>query len=408
MEKCPFCSYSGELKEVKMVAAQYKTHLICSTCSAALKICDDCGRLISPAYSSFIAVSLDNPIRKYVCTDCRRNYVECKWCGHLVIVGSLVRMSGNYRVCPACAHDTKICMCCRQLLFTDKFNTGEVYCVACQRGRSSFYTGIREAGFRPIPVFYGEEPYYGIELEIDAKEGDDDKWDIDECIENLNKLIISSRGRFFLKADGSLDNGFEIVSQPHSISEWESQTWLKDACKQVIYDGGVSFQNSKCGFHVHRSRKDLPEVVVVKLLTLFIKLQPFFEKVAQRKSNGYCKFSFLGTGGNDRLSGKLLYDRIKKQDSAIMDRYMALNITGPATIECRIFRGSLVHSTVLAYLKFFHLLCEFAKKKEITLRKILKLPSVELWEELCKHFEQDERLMAYLVGKRVLLKDCVK
>ena len=408
METCQICcGRVSQCQEIQIMRGRYETFRLCPLCVSRLVTCEDCKRLVCLGYV-YVVNRADTSGKIYVCTECRRNYVECPRCGKLITPESLVRMGGSYRVCPACAHNTKPCMACRELLSIEDFKAGDLYCVRCRRNGNSYYRGICSADFRPIPVFYGEEPYYGIELEVDEKPDGDEEWNIDECVENLNSLIVSSKGRFFLKDDGSLHNGFEIVSQPHSMVEWENQTWLAAVCKQIIYDGGVSFRNSKCGFHIHRSRKDLSEIVIVKLLTLFIKLQPFFEKVAQRKSNGYCKFSFLGTNENNRLTGKLLYDRLKKQDRAIMDRYMALNITGPATIECRIFRGSLVYKTVLAYLKFFHLLCAFAKKKEITLRIILKSSPVELWGELCKHFEQDSHLIDYLIEKRALLEDCVK
>ena len=75
---------------------------------------------------------------------------------------------------------------------------------------------IHEYGYKPDPIFYGTGPrYFGVELEID---------EAGERNRNAETLLdIGNRDavRIYCKHDGSLDDGFEIVTHPMSLEYHE-------------------------------------------------------------------------------------------------------------------------------------------------------------------------------------------
>lgn len=143
-----------------------------------------------------------------------------------------------------------------------------------------------------------------------------------------------------------------------------------------------------------------------ELVGLFIRLQPWFEKIAQRRENGYCKFAFFSNTGVGKavLNGKVIFKGIKEKTSTVKDRYMALNLSGYSTIECRMFRGTLCIDSLLAYLRFFHGLVEFVKTNQLgkgSMSKVLKLSSKDLWDLLAKYLCKDLELQEYFRKKKI-------
>ena len=70
---------------------------------------------------------------------------------------------------------------------------------------------IRDS-YKPDPIFYGKGPrYLGAELEIDGA---------GECSENAQEILNLANGDWeliYCKHDGSLDDGFEVVTHPMTL-----------------------------------------------------------------------------------------------------------------------------------------------------------------------------------------------
>ena len=102
----------------------------------------------------------------------------------------------------------------------------------------------------PSPCFWGDGPFYfGVELEIDEAGEDSDN--------ARHLLAIANQGqpRLYCKHDGSLDDGFEPVTHPMSLSyhrtemPWEALLW------EAVRMGYFSHQSGTCGLHIHVSRE---------------------------------------------------------------------------------------------------------------------------------------------------------
>lgn len=249
---------------------------------------------------------------------------------------------------------------------------------------------IHSAGMKPLPQFKGEHgPWYGMELEVDGFPRGDDRG---EAAQDLGVISKRHGEPVYLKTDGSLVLGFEIVSQPLTIEEWNQQTWLAEMCESVKENGGRSFETQSCGVHLHRSRKDLSELDLSKLVVMFMRLQPYFERVAQRRENGYCSYAYfqekavLGKVEFEppKLCRKVVYKAIHSADPTIMQKYMAINLSNPDTVECRIFRGTLCVESLLAYVHFYHYLLEFVKNGGVKYETIVNMEQKELWTMLAE------------------------
>ena len=98
---------------------------------------------------------------------------------------------------------------------------------------------------------------FGFELEVD-------KSDIDGGYKSLyNNLvahaIIDNTGlekdEVFFETDGSLDNGFEIISQPHTIDAFYEKTDSWKKMLDILSDATFKSHNAcTCGLHIHVSK----------------------------------------------------------------------------------------------------------------------------------------------------------
>ncbi|NDD54455.1 hypothetical protein EBZ39_11365 [bacterium] len=187
----------------------------------------------------------------------------------------------------------------------------------------------------------------GIELEVEVVNGD--RNDAAKKIhDNVNGNEFGHR--VFFERDGSLSNGFEIITQPMSLPiARETFGFLKDS---NMIRNLRSHRTSTCGLHVHVSRTGLSNVQIARAV-VFIndpRNDAFITALARRYNTGFCNI------------------RDKELATAHLpaDRYEAVNLTCRNTIEFRIFRGSLKYDAVIAAVEFCHALLNFCAVIEQT------------------------------------------
>jgi hypothetical protein len=226
------------------------------------------------------------------------------------------------------------------------------------------------------------EVFYGVELEVevsrklksrggDTPQNDDDLYlgatieslqdcRCDRCLKEIRKrtspqvpvkVVIPKISTFqqlvdsvgeslvdfaLLKHDGTITNGFEIVTAPSSLgvhrTRWEKFFGNTEA---------LAFLSSpkNCGMHVHISRKPL-SVEMRQNMHLFVNdpaNQKFITLIAERGPGSYNK-----------------YIPKRKQDieTVNLQKYEALNFTPKRTIEMRIFASTTKYETLMKNLEF--------------------------------------------------------
>ena len=273
--------------------------------------------------------------------------------------------AGNdvHPLCQDCFDDHyTTCSCCGALLrwssaYYDEANDEDQerpYCDSCYQSRS--VSTIHDYYFKPDPIFYGYGPrYFGVELEIDNGGEVDSR-----AAQILN--VANARGDFlYAKHDGSLNDGFELVSHPMSLEHHCHNMPWENILKKAVQLDYQSHQAGTCGLHIHVSRDAFGETeveqdaVIARILYLFEKHWEELLKFSRRTQRQLDRWA-ARYGYKDQPRDIL--DHAKKGGGA--GRYTCVNLTNEHTIEFRIFRGTLKLNTLIATLQLVDRICDVA------------------------------------------------
>ena len=318
------------------------------------KVCTHCGQALPLS-------SLTPFNGELLCPECLEALtIACSWCGNRIW------RDDNY-----CTDDTPLCRDCyddhyatcadcgRLIRQHDAFYTSSdsdaAYCLTCYQRHND--RSIHDYYYKPDPLFRGEGPrYFGVELEID--EAGEDCDNADEILDIANAQLEN----IYCKHDGSLDDGFEIVTHPMSLDyHLHEMPWL-NVLGKAQQMGYRSHQANTCGLHVHVSRKAFGDTEAQQDAAI-ARVLYFIEK----HWNEMLKFSRRTQRQLDQWAArygykdhpKELLDTAKKGDGG-RGRYSCVNLENYDTIEFRIFRGTLKYNTLIATLQLVDRICDVA------------------------------------------------
>lgn len=222
-------------------------------------------------------------------------------------------------------------------------------------------TIINGYSYKPSPKYYrlnndnDKTPFFGIELEVERKNSNDIKHsEMAEMIEN---------DHWYFKSDGSLTDGFEIVTHPMTFNyiKQSSQTF-EDSLRLLIDNNYNSYNANTCGMHVHITKKCFTTWHLYRFLKFFVENKEFIVAISQRKMEKLKKWANI----EDDNESELIYKAKKKNGNN--ERYVAVNLRNNATIEIRIFRGTLNFNSFMKNIEFCHAVFMYTKESnEITL-----------------------------------------
>ena len=223
---------------------------------------------------------------------------------------------------------------------------------SCDDRRRQYSEYVKSHDYKPDPRFWGTGNYYlGFELEI---EDTDNNYTAGAELAFLSMNPIPNRKyRGYLKTDGSLDCGFEIVSHPHTLEEYQKNfPWdMLTKLKRLQFR---SWNTSTCGLHVHVSRTAFnDDDHQIRFIKLIYDNQRQVQRIAGRSTN-YASFSDAG-----KIIPKVKY---KNQSNG---RYAAVNVEPENTLEVRVFKGSLHIPRVLSGLEFVQSVVEYTRELKI-------------------------------------------
>ena len=295
---------------------------------------------------------------EHICRDCVTHHtVVCDHCGELVFTEHSER--DGYRILCETCHDryyNRCSRCNRIIRQGDTYydDDDNAYCESCF-DRIEADRVINDYYYHPEPIFHGEGPrWFGWELEID---GSGERQDYARQILDVANAEATN---LYIKHDGSLDEGMELVTHPMSLDYHLNTMPWENVLNKAIALGYNSHRTSTCGLHVHISRDafgqtELEQELAIARLRYFVeKFWPEllrFSRRTERQMNRWA--SRYGM----KLSPKEVMDSAK--DSR-MGRYTAVNLTNRETIEIRLFRGTLKLNTLRATLQLVNLICNVA------------------------------------------------
>jgi len=338
---------------------EFHDRLLCPDCLEEMtEVCVDCGTRF------WQRECLTNDHGDPICPDCcDRNYTRCTRCGSLISLDS-------------CWYP---------------YDNDDPYCSDCCSDIEN--SVIHDYYFKPRPIFYGTGPrFFGVELEIDGA-GEDN--------ENASALLnIANRKHSFAycKHDGSLDDGFEIVTHPMSLEYQLHEMPWDEVLHEAVAQGYLSHQAGTCGLHVHVSRKafgdtyDAQDSAIARVL-FFVEchwreLLRFSRRTQRQMDQWAARYGY-------RDQPHEMLEHVKKGSGS---RYTCVNLTNGDTVEFRMFRGTLKPNTLLATLQMVDHICDVA----------IHLPDDELrdlsWSSFVSGIKEPE-LIQYLKERNLYVNE---
>lgn len=226
----------------------------------------------------------------------------------------------------------------------------------CCRGYRASGT-IHDYSCKPAPIFKGvskHKMYLGFELETEMRRVDD------------GALFASSalQGTAYLKHDGSISSGFEIVTHPHTHQQYrENSTLLWDTIETLRKDYDArSWDTDTCGLHIHLSRDGFSSGAHLHRFIAFVyRNAPHMMKFAGRKTR-FARFNDVYTFDEYDRPVFSIKHKVGNPDRNHTERYSAVNTQNPNTIELRFFRGTMKTSGVLSALDLAQAMVEYTRE----------------------------------------------
>jgi hypothetical protein len=309
--------------------------------------CEECGLVIQKKFEEM------SICKKWF----EETYAICCNCGNIETQDESYWINENWYCCDCCCE----CCNCGNDYPTDEMveDEGDYVCEDCweERQEEKREKIIKTYSFKPKPIFHSckkdSKLFMGIELEVEMDE-DIDGLDA-ECTAGdfstyLEKLKLDKQ--FYIKDDGSLNNGFEIVTHPFTL-KYAKKLKFSQLLKWLKDEGCLSYGTGNCGLHIHTSRNYYTKEELIRLRSFFAICVNELKKFSFRKGDySFCEFEEYN------------FNRFLREEQD--GRYHALNLnTEQPTIEFRLFRGTLKYERFMACLEFCQSISDFIKKVTI-------------------------------------------
>ena len=323
-------------------------------------------------------------------TTCQTDTFLCTHCGQICSCSDMTELDGD-QLCPVCRDElTVVCGDCGVRIWLED-NYGDEHGPLCERCRENNYSRCLQCGrlitrddvhylqedddegycytcfcnhrssrvihdyyFKPAPIFYGSgDRFFGVELEMDGA---------GESETNARQVLaVANRDgdRAYVKHDGSLDDGFELVTEPHTLDAHQQGFPWPAVLEKAVSLGYTSHQAHTCGLHVHVNRSafgnthEEQEDVIARIL-FFVEnhwneLLRFSRRTRRQMEEWAARY-----GRKDNPKDILHTAKYGRE------RHTCVNLLNADTIEFRMFRGTLKYSTLMATLQMADRICDVA------------------------------------------------
>ena len=359
--RCSVCETETDADD--LMTTEYDS-LVCNDCVQGCARCDSIGSI----NDSFHTVD-DCDIWCEDCIDRRAH-----WCEHCEGYNSECSYYISDRSeywCQGCADSNAYwCEDC------DEYNADG--CDRCADNMSDDGSRlIHDYSYRPDAIFHStnknERLFFGIEIEVEALDS------LHESAEYAYQL--ESMDLAYLKHDGSLNNGFEIVTHPmsHDFYKNEADDFFR-VMEGLRSQQGIrvkSWDTKTCGLHIHISRTGFSGGAHMhRFLNLVYSNPDFYSTLAGRTSDQWAKFTdiirkeYVLDSNGDRIPYEEGYGyqiktirqfKHKLDTERNSDRYSAVNTLNRETLEMRIFRGTVNSDTIKSQLDLAHASVEYTR-----------------------------------------------
>ncbi len=355
--------------------------LVCEGCSTNYECCCEC----DGPMTHIDDLNWDTDSESYYCDDCwNATHRHCYECGSSCNTNSMITVyynigaeylcqncvdnSTNILRCEQCGayndHNRIVCGECGRDLIVKKNKTKlKTYDkVQCYHPNITLTPIDNYRKIVPIDKFKG----YGIELEINKdniRPNDNNSLETFNLLKEINKYL---GGHAYYSRDGSLTNGFEIVTQPHTEKAMHNIKWEK--LFETLKKNNFTDNSQYAGYHIHISRTlfgDTEQEIqdnLAKLIYFFEKNREHLIKMSRRENTRWCPFytdpsmSLYDTSTYKTLTGLKPSQQLSKDivdgKIGIIRGAVNLRYAGSPTVEIRLFRSTLNYTEFMGSFDF--------------------------------------------------------
>lgn len=358
------CECCGEIHHIDdAYTAQDTYEMYCEDCkNDELYYCEDCGEYHADGDNMHQLANGD-----YICNHCYENgdYYYCDNCGELHYCDEMHEGDDGYMYCDDCYEEG---------LIKDYHNHKNCF---------NFYKSQKDAAKIPL--------YFGFELEVENKDDSIYNTDMAEIINNI------MQGLVVFEHDGSLNDGFEIISHPMTFNYiLENKQKFSDMLQKLIDNGFISHNAETCGLHIHLSKNYFSENQIDKLQFLIEKFKKELITFSRRTSDQIQQWAKFITDYTPAENGSLNINFIKKYKNK-SERYQALNLRNNNTIEFRLLRGTLKENTFFASIELLNNMARIVKVK--SLKELEKIS----FADLINYGKHNKELKTYCIDRKLIV-----
>jgi hypothetical protein len=317
---------------------------ICYICGEICVIDDNAGE-----YNFRCTCGEQHWVSRTVCTRCTDSIQYCDSCEMWVHTDDVAPQEDFGDICADCDTDENDCDDCEY----SPDREANIRCRWCAGHRE--HHNIVNASQNPTFHMQKEahEKYcFGFELEVEMLEKSHKcaEQGVLQTIKYLKKVKKTDYAAF--KHDGSLQNGYEIVTQPYARSALNQHFNWHDFLKNLAKTEHSSFESGNCGLHIHVS-KVFTSRQLQKIGWTTWHLRELLARFSERRGRyDFCHWEPIMCGSEN--TGK----------------YYALRMqTGKKTIEFRFPRGTLNFKRFLATYQCIDAIIQFALQHSYSLLK---------------------------------------
>ena len=268
----------------------------------------------------------------------------------------------NITLCRSCYDNDYVrCEQCGRIIHEDSANYihDEPYCDNCYDDHEDSEDDedrmIHDYFYKPAPIFYGNgKRFFGVELEIDYGGKYDDH------AERLLNIANFNYENIYIKSDGSLEDGMEIVTHPMTLDHHKTKMPWEEVMKKAVSLGYKSHKSGTCGLHIHVNRETFGKTReaqddAISRVLYFVEhhwneLLRFSRRTEAQMNHWAARYGY-------KSDPKEILDSAKNERKG---RYTCVNITNWNTVEFRMFRGTLKYNTLIATLELVNRICNLA------------------------------------------------
>jgi len=311
---------------------------------------------------------------------------KCYDCNQIIEEDNEYVCYASSRLCITCYEDNYFtCDSCSEIYTNDDYDS-DGYCYGCNENRDDDdYSIIKSYSYKPIPKFLKTslektKLYYGIELEIERNKSKIAQSKLAEKIQNSN---------WYFKTDGSLNNGFEIVTEPMTYNFIEkNKNEFLDLLETIKKNKYLSYNKRTCGMHIHMSKNCFGTWQLYRFMKFFAENKEFVTKISQRKEDDLNRWASV-----ESSDSKTLLKKAVKKEPLDSRRYVAINLMNSNTIELRLFRGTLNPNSFFKNIEFSDSMFYFTRdNKNIELNRYIDYIMKSKYKNL-KQFIIDKNLI---------------